>query len=132
MGIDEGQDFTNLGLSRDHYASTGPIRSVFKQAFKANGLPPTNPHVFRDTITQLGERLCNSPEHLKAWSQNMGHEQVLTTLTSYGKVDPQRQAKLILDLGHERGAPSKSGAPDAATIDAVLQHLKDKHQKDGR
>ena len=29
-----------------------------------------------------------TPEEMKAWSQNLGHADVLTTFTSYGKVHP--------------------------------------------
>ena len=50
-----------------------------------------NPHSLRDTRAHLGETLCQSPEQFKAWSQNLGHEKVLTTLTSYGAVGNGRQ-----------------------------------------
>jgi len=30
--------------------------------------------------------LCLGPEEFKAWSQNLGHDNVLTTFTSYGKI----------------------------------------------
>jgi hypothetical protein len=43
----------------------------------------------------LGERLCRTPEEFKAWSQSLGHEQVLTTFSSYGEVTHQRRAELI-------------------------------------
>ena len=39
------------------------------------------------------------PEEFKAWSQNLGHEQVLTTFSSYGQVAQDRQAELIRGLG---------------------------------
>jgi hypothetical protein len=42
-------------------------------------------------LSQLGERLCRTPEEFKAWSQNLGHEQVLTTFSSYGQVAAERQ-----------------------------------------
>ncbi|MEL6487704.1 MAG: hypothetical protein AAFQ13_11260 [Pseudomonadota bacterium] len=53
---------------------------------------------------QLGERICTTPEQFKAWSQNIGHERVLTTLTSYGKVPAARQAELIRDLGKPKAS----------------------------
>ena len=36
-----------------------------------------------------------TPEEMKAWSQNLGHADVLTTFTSYGTVPLQRQGELI-------------------------------------
>ena len=50
---------------------------------------------------QLGERLCQTPEAFKAWSQNLGHEGVLTTFASYGEVASARQAQIIRDLGRQ-------------------------------
>jgi hypothetical protein len=47
---------------------------------------------------RLGEQTYSSPEEFKAWSQNLGHEKVLTTLTSYGQVDRARQEDIIRKL----------------------------------
>lgn len=47
---------------------------------------------------RLGENVCRTPEEFKAWSQNLGHEHVLTTFTSYGAVSRQRQAEIMRDL----------------------------------
>ncbi len=120
IGIGDRQRFANLGLSRDHYASQGPIRRIFKEAFKANDLPPPNPHVFRDTVTQLGEKICTTAEELKAWSQNMGHEQVLTTLKSYGKVERPRQVELIKQLGAATTDCPPSTTPTSQDIEWLL------------
>ena len=99
MGPGETGGFQAVGLSREHWSGAGPIRKVFREAFEAAGLPYFNPHSFRDALVQLGERECRTPEEFKAWSQNLGHERVLTTLTSYGAVPSQRQAELIRQIG---------------------------------
>ena len=64
-------------------------------AFENAGLQYFNPHSFRDTLAQLGERTCPTIEHYKAWSQNLGHEHVQTTLTSYGNIPAYRQGELV-------------------------------------
>lgn len=97
LGIDH--QFEAAGLSRIHWSSATPIRMIFKVAFTRAGLPYFNPHTFRRTLAQLGERLCRTPEEFKAWSQNLGHETVLTTFSSYGEVARERQANLIRQLG---------------------------------
>lgn len=97
--VGSGLRFEVMGLDRKHWSSAGPIRKIFKEAFAAAGLPYFNPHSFRMTLALLGEMLCRTPEQFKAWSQNMGHEHVLTTFTSYGHVDSYRQAELIRALG---------------------------------
>lgn len=95
-------EFASAGLTRTFWTNAQPIRVVFRAAFEAAGLPYFNPHSFRNTLAQLGEKVCRTPEEMKAWSQNLGHEKVLTTLTSYGTVAPIRQAELIRALGEDR------------------------------
>lgn len=83
------------GLDRRHWSSAGPIRKIFRSAFSAAGLPYFNPHSFRKTLALLGGKACKSPEEYKAWSQNLGHDNVLTTFSSYGNVSEIRQTEII-------------------------------------
>ena len=80
------------------WATTAPVRQIFRDAFAAVGLPYHNPHSFRHTLAHLGEKRCKTPEEFKAWSQNLGHENVLTTFTSYGGVHTYRQGEIIKGL----------------------------------
>lgn len=89
------QRFEHVQLSREHWANATPIRTIFREAFLAAGLPYYHPHSLRHTLAQMGERLCQTPEQFKAWSQNLGHEGVLTTLFSYGTVPEARQRAII-------------------------------------
>jgi integrase len=118
---DADYQFQAGGLSRQHWSNATPIRMIFKEAFAGAGLPYANPHSFRKTLAQLGERLCRTPEEFKAWSQNLGHEQVLTTFSSYGEVAADRQAELIRRLAQRR----ESGTPKAEMIDRMIQVLQD-------
>jgi integrase len=98
--------FQAAGLDRKHWSSAGSIRTIFKDAFASVGLPYFNPHSFRKTLALLGGQICKSPEEYKAWSQNLGHENVLTTFSSYGEVAGHRQAEIIRALGTtERRTP---------------------------
>jgi integrase len=97
--IGDTRHFEASGLDRKHWSNAGPIRTIFKNAFAAAGLPYFNPHSFRKTLALLGGRICKSPEEYKAWSQNLGHENVLTTFSSYGDVAGYRQAEIIRALG---------------------------------
>lgn len=93
LGPDGG--FIAAGLSRNGWNTTQPIRDAFRDGCAAAGLPYFNPHSMRDMLSQLGQRMSRSAEALKAWSQNLGHSDVLTTLTSYGTVPDHRQGELI-------------------------------------
>jgi integrase/recombinase XerD len=98
LGHNKNQQFEVVGLLKDHWSNANPIRKVFKQAFEAVGLPYFNPHRFRNTLVRLGENLCRTPEEFKAWSQNLGHESVLTSFYSYGDVPDYKQAELLRKL----------------------------------
>lgn len=89
------RQFEAAGLSRKHWSNAGPIRKIFREAFTRAGLPYFNPHSFRNTLVQLAQVICRTPEEFKVWSQNLGHEQVLTTFLSYGEVGYQRQGEII-------------------------------------
>jgi integrase/recombinase XerD len=98
LGHNKNQQFEVVGLLKDHWSNANTIRKVFKQAFDAAGLPNFNPHSFRNTLVRLGENLCRTPEEFKAWSQNLGHESVLTSFYSYGDVPDYKQAELLRKL----------------------------------
>jgi integrase len=95
------------GLERKHWSSAAPIRKIFRQAFAHAGLPYFNPHSFRHMLARLGEKLTHSQEEFKAWSENLGHDNVATTFGSYGTVGTQRRGEII------RGSAQTSSTPIA-------------------
>lgn len=94
MGQIDGA-FAVAGLSRETYANAGPLRAVIGNAFAHAGLPRFHPHSFRKTLVILGNAICSSPEEFKAWSQNLGHDSVVTTMAAYLPVSSARQRELI-------------------------------------
>lgn len=105
-----GGRFGSHGLERRHWTTAGPIRSIFGRACDAADLPYYNPHSLRATLTSLAYELKLGPRELKAWSQNLGHESVLTTLGSYGALGQQEQADVMAGLTE----PTDGG--DAETV----------------
>jgi hypothetical protein len=47
---------------REQGFQTGPIRTIFKEAFAAIGLPYFNPHCFSKMLALLGGELRKAPE----------------------------------------------------------------------
>tara|TARA_R110002110_G_scaffold401108_1_gene617831 strand:+ start:44 stop:259 length:216 start_codon:yes stop_codon:yes gene_type:complete len=43
-------------------------------------------------------KICKSGEDFKAWSQNLGHDDVKTTYIGYGELDPVRQGEVLRHL----------------------------------
>ncbi len=82
-------------------------------------MPYFNPHSFRHTLAALGESLCRTPEEFKAWSQNLGHEGVLTTFYSYGEVQDNRQADIF--NGFEKPREALSSSLDVKSLAQALK-----------
>jgi hypothetical protein len=116
------RQFEVSGLDRAHWNSASPVRSIFRDAFVGAGLPYFNPHSFRNTLVRPGQDLCKSPEEFKAWSQNLGHEKVLTTFVSYGAVARDRQGEILRGLATPQ-QPVQSGADQIA--EAIFQKFRD-------
>ncbi len=124
IGLDENRRFAPVGLTHCHWETADAIRRIFRSAFERVGLPYFNPHSLRTTLTRLGETICTTPEQFKAWSQNLGHENVLTTFTSYGRVSDHRQGEIICGLENKEATSlNAAGVPDATTVSLVLDHL---------
>lgn len=119
IGLDVDGGFVPMGLARRGWANSDPVRDIFRKAFAAAGLPYYNPHSFRDMLVRHAMTLSLSPEQMKAWSQNLGHADVLTTFTSYGEVPTHRQGEIIRGLG-ERRAASLEDADPWAVMEALL------------
>ncbi len=95
VGVGASRKFEAMGILKERWASASSAATIFKAAFADAGFPPFSPHRVRDTVTELANDHCRTPEDFKAWSQNMGHEDVLTTFRSYGSVAPGRQMELM-------------------------------------
>jgi integrase len=115
--LDANNHFTATGLKREFWKNADAIRRVFRAAFTGAGFPYFHPHSLRTTLTRLGERVCKSPEEFKAWSQNIGHDKVMTTFQNYGKVTAERQAEIIRNL-------AKANGRDALDDDDLMAELK--------
>lgn len=126
MGLNPEGGFMPTGIARHGWATTGPIRAVFKRAFTAAGLPYFNPHLFRNLLVRHAMALGLPLEALKAWSQNLGHNDMLTTLTSYGSVPLHKQGELI--RAQAIGSIDTSDPLDDPDIRALICKIKAKAQ----
>jgi integrase len=111
------------GLERSHWQTPDPVRDICRRAFAAAGLPYFSPHTFRTTLTRWAEANCHTPEEWKSFSQNLGHEGVGVTFSSYGVVPERRQAELIAGLKIASGA-DQSRDTESETADLIRQLAK--------
>ncbi len=99
LDLDQNDQFKRDCLDVVPWQSTASIREVVKEAFEKAGLAYYNPHSFRNTIVRLGYDWCKTAKETKACSQNLGHNSGLTTLVSYGQLEPHEQGEVIKRLG---------------------------------
>jgi hypothetical protein len=71
---------------------------------------------------QLAFKFNPTAEQLTAWSQNLGHEDVLTTFTSYGAVAPHRQAEIM----RESWSWQKQTVPMEDLLRQLVEELREK------
>lgn len=105
IGIGPERKFVALGIERAPWSSPSAAAKIYKKAFTAAGFPPFSPHLVRDMIMELANDFCRKPEDFKAWSQNLGHEDVLMSFRAYGSVAKGRQMELFARF-REDGAAS--------------------------
>ena len=86
------------GIEPEHWVCINSVRPIVRDAFCAIGLPEYGPHSFRHMLAQYGTQVCRTSEEMKAWSQNLGHWQMRTTIESYADVPPPRQAAVLAGL----------------------------------
>lgn len=123
--VGPSRQFQAAGLARAHWTDATPIRAVFRQAFEAAGLTYFNPHSFRNTLVRMGQTACRTPEEFKAWSQNLGHEKVMTTFLNYGQVEGVRQGEIMRALATAPGADSTGNVAGLSELaKAVMREMR--------
>lgn len=126
MGHDDNDCFTPTGLSRDPWADASPVRAIFKRAFEAADLPVFTPHRVRDMIVSEMYHRKLSISQGKAWSQNLGHEGAMTTLTSYGKIPLEEQGELV-----RHGSEAALGSDKIDKLTLLVEQLVDERERNG-
>ena len=111
LRLESSSRFGRRGAARGNQPRSGalgerePGSAIFREACALAGLPYFNPHSLRNTLVQIAYELKLDPESWKAWSQNCGHENCLTTFSSYGEIQPSRQAEIIRGLAKPDSSP---------------------------
>jgi site-specific recombinase XerD len=91
IALGESSHFQAVSLEVAHWGGAARIRTIFREASASADLPNVKPHSFRITLVRLGQGACQTPKESKVWSQNLGHDKVLTTFLSCRRVQSARQ-----------------------------------------
>lgn len=98
QNVGEARHFHTVGLARKHWATARKVRDIFKDVFARVEAPYYNPHSIRRTLALLGQQICRTLEQMKAWSQNLGHTDMMTTSIHYGAVSVTRISEVMLSV----------------------------------
>lgn len=90
------------------WAGSTQVRAIVRNAFKNAGLPQHSPHVFRHMLTKHIFGLRPPAEDLLAFSINLGHRRLETTMDPYGRPDDEARGRLIAGLGANASLPASS------------------------
>ena len=87
--------FQVVGLNREIYKNANTIREAIKDAFTHADLPPFTPHAFRKTLVKWADIAYPTRAAFKAFSQNIGHSSVITTISAYCPISIEEQGAHI-------------------------------------
>lgn len=96
------QSFIVKGVTKEFWKDASSMRRIFKERSMQMELDYYSPHKFRHFAARQASDMAKTPEQFKAVSQNLGHEHLQTTFSSYGAIDPMRLKKVISDLGNKK------------------------------
>ncbi|MBK8086486.1 MAG: site-specific integrase [Devosia sp.] len=92
-------------LARGTWANADAIRRILSKACAGADVSAFKPHSIRKTMTLVVMESTNSIAAMKAYSQNLGHDDLKTTIFTYGNVPTHRQRELVLGLRIKTAEP---------------------------
>jgi len=115
-----------LGIEPIFWKGGSQIRQVLVRRSEAAGLEYYKPHSFRHAAIQNSLRYCRTAEEIKAMSQNFGHENIGTTMLTYGKLRDQDVIDVVssIDFSQDKSAASQSDV--AADLRKLLKKIEQK------
>ena len=90
--------FISNSVEPKFWQSVTSLREIFKTRFQHAGIEYYPPHSFRHAAILNAVKKAKDPEELKAISQNVGHENIGTTLMTYGTLTQHRVEELIENI----------------------------------
>lgn len=90
--------FVSNFVGAEFWQSVTSMRDIFKQRSEEAGIEYFSPHCFRHSAVNTAISKCRNGHEIKAVSQNFGHEDVGTTMTTYGKLNDNQVNNLISEM----------------------------------
>jgi integrase/recombinase XerD len=91
----ESKTFVSNSVEAAFWQSVNSMREIFKERFSKAGIEYFPPHALRHLAVKLAVSRCKNGHEIKAVSQNFGHENVGTTMVTYGSMNNLQVAETI-------------------------------------
>lgn len=120
--------YSNKEVEPVFWKSSSSPRKVFEKRFKQAGIKYYHPHTFRHLLVKEISKLPLTEEQKKAFSQNLGHENVGTTFGSYGygAIEADRQVDIIRDISfNDKRIGDNSDLSKEELLKLIGRNLKD-------
>ncbi|WP_428687037.1 tyrosine-type recombinase/integrase [Roseibium sp.] len=101
----------------EFWKTASPVREIIRKATEAAGIPYFRPHSVRATLARMCLSWVRSSEELKALSQNLGHEDISTTMEHYATLSDRRQRQLVHGMWDRSETPEE----DLELVDLISQ-----------
>lgn len=115
--------FVSNFVVAEFWQSVTSMRDIFKQRSEEAGIEYFSPHCFRHSAVNTAISKCRNGHEIKAVSQNFGHEDVGTTMTTYGTLNNTQVNNIILGIDF-----SNSNNNDADILLKFQEFLKFENQ----
>lgn len=115
--------FVSNFVGAEFWQSVTSMRDIFKQRSEEAGIEYFSPHCFRHSAVNTAISKCRNGHEIKAVSQNFGHEDVGTTMTTYGTLNNTQVNNIISGIDF-----SNSNNNDADLLLKFQEFLKSENQ----
>ncbi len=95
---ENAKSFISNFVEDNFWQSVTSMREIFKQRFEHAGIEYFPPHSFRHLAVITAVSKCKNGHEIKAVSQNFGHEDVGTTMITYGTLTNTQMTNLITNM----------------------------------
>ena len=98
--------FASCELEPKFWQNTSSMREVLNQRFEVVGIEYFSPHTFRHLAVNLALTKCKNGHEVKAVSQNFGHENVGTTMITYGSLNHAQLSETVKGINFSNNEAS--------------------------
>ena len=108
-----------IQVKKEFFGDATKYNALYTKICKKVGIKVYHPHCFRHYSIAEALKHIRTGEQLKALSQNVGHEEVITILEQYGNMTPNEYAKVIEQMFANKGSADLANFTDEELLEEL-------------